>query len=182
MYHMAYLKDEQVYFYAPSPYVWQCAENAPANLTDIAITQGGELFALCTDGYIYEYNKAGKAWKRESGQASGISAVAYYVPNNWLLAVAADGTLWYCDLYAPPADRHWAETQHKHISEAAASLVWEYVVQPGDWLFKIVRTQYGTTNEFTKTSTLVGQIVGLNPGIIPDRLEVGQRLRMPPKG
>lgn len=181
MYHMAYLENGQVYFYAPSPYVWQRTENPPDNLTDIAITQHGDLYVLRTDGHIYLYDRRTKTWQRESGQIENVRSIAYYIPNHWLLCTTENGTLWYCDLYTPPLSRQWAETQHRHIADFGGVLIWEYEVKPGDWLFKIVRVVYGTTTDYTKTSALVDQVVALNPGLNPDKIEPGQKLKMPPK-
>ncbi len=48
----------------------------------------------------------------------------------------------------------------------------EYIVQRGDTLWSISQAQYGTGQRWR-------DIVNANPGLVPERMAVGQKLRIP---
>lgn len=154
---------------------------------DVAVGYDDTIYALGANGWIYSYYDPTNSWIREAGKASNARAIAA-VPDepHALIAAVSDDKIWQIDFsQASPNwsvnSRYSTQTEVPPTVGNAPMGQWEYSVKEGDWLYKIVREQYGTAADPRKTARLVQSIIWLNPQIQANAnlIQPGQVLKMP---
>jgi hypothetical protein len=157
---------------------WFPAMNEPANLVDVAIAPGPRVYALDSGGTIYRYNWIN--WEKDANAKNVVGISADEDGNLW--CVANTGQVFLNANGAPLGQ--WSKVYDNVPKESgeATGQVWEYTVQLDEWLYKIVRAQYGTGSNDRKTAAIVEQIKRMNPAIGDgENIIVGTKLKMPPK-
>jgi hypothetical protein len=177
-----YLQNGQLYFQTVG---WHAIQSEPPNLSDAVIAFYHIIYGLDTNGDIFRW-QGGSSWAKDN-DAKNVASLTSDAAGN-LYCVNQNGQVYV--KYSPSANWHlWDENIPGQAGDVPQ--IWKYTVKEGDWLWKIVRIEYGT-NDPTTISNYVQQIEDLNPVpdttncVVPwdgdwDHLCIGMVLKMPPK-
>jgi hypothetical protein len=167
-----YLQDGQV-FYTNSTQ-WYGVKNEPANLIDVAIAFQNGIYALDGQGHIHRWLGA-QNWQQDPDAQNVVSLTNDATGHLW--CVNTQGQVY----YKPTISSQW-QFVDCDIPIKASDGVWEYTVRKGDWLWKIVTTEYCTANNHVLTASIVERVKLLNPNVGNwDVIQAGLKLKMPPR-
>jgi nucleoid-associated protein YgaU len=169
-YKAVFLRNGQAYLHTPTQ--WQALQTEPKNLTDVVIAFSNAIFGLDGQGFVWKYE--GNKWEKDAVAKNVVSLASN---NIGLWCVNTDGQVYVKT--SPSPNVAWSKVD-ENIPTQAGDVTWEYIVQPGDWLWKIVRCEYGTGVDYAKTAVIAEQIKLLNPKILDwDTLQPDTKLKMP---
>jgi nucleoid-associated protein YgaU len=171
-----YLQNGQVFIYTLG--TWVAATNEPANLIQAIIGPFNSVWGVDQGGRVYRYN--GTTWDQDPNARNVVSLSCDH-PNDYLWCATNTGEVFVH--YPSTPFGTWMKVWGDIPALAGTpGMVWEYTVKAGDWLYKIVRAEYGTGADNVKTGQIVAEIIRLNPAIGPaGNIKPGDKLKMPPK-
>jgi hypothetical protein len=173
-YQAVFLNNGQTYVHTPVR--WQALQNEPADLVDIVIAFHTWIFGLDAKGFVWKWDN--NKWEKDPDAKNVVDLTSDHVG---LWAVNKDGQVYVKTNLAINAK--WSKAD-EHIPQQAGDVSpsWEYIVKPGDYLWKIVRNEYKTWGNDLATASIVAQVKLLNKNIANwDLLQIGIKLNMPPK-
>jgi hypothetical protein len=171
-----YLQNGQVSWLDSAIPGWHSTSGEPNNLIDVVIAWN-QLCALDTSGFVYycPISIAPPVWTKDPIASQGIALSSDDTGNLWL--TNQKGEVWRRNLQIGGSwNREYANIPIGPLP------TWNYTVKAGDWLLLIVRREFNTWGDDTKTVVIAEQVKVLNPGIANwDLLHPGDVLKMPPK-
>jgi hypothetical protein len=167
-----FLQDGQVYYSNTTQ--WYAVKNEPGNLIDVTIAFQNNIYGLDGQGHVHRWLGA-QNWQQDSDAQNVVSLTNDSSGHLW--CVNTQGQV-YCK---PNMTSPWQFVDcdiPTKVSEGA----WEYTVRKGEWLWKIVTTEYCTANNHTLTASIIERIKLLNPGTTNwNAIQPGMKLKMPPR-